>query len=245
MRIVVVGGTGQTGRLLVEALRGRGHEAVPASPSTGIDAFSGVGLEEALAGTDVVIDVTNPPSRDEAAATEFFRVTSENLTAVGGKAGVRHHVVLSIIGLERASDLAYYRAKLAQEAAVRAGEVPYTIVRAAQFLEFLGDLLQANTEGDEIRLGPVRVQPIALSDLVSHLVEIAEGDPAGGTVEAAGPEVLAMDEIGRRLAAPGQRVKSDGKPFFGADVPVDALVAGPSAHLGRTTLSAWLAANES
>lgn len=245
MRVVVVGGTGQTGRLLVEALRGRGHEVVPASPSTGIDAFGGAGLDEALTGTDVVIDVTNPPSQEEAAATEFFRVTSENLTAAGGKAGVRHHVVLSIVGLERASDLAYYRAKLAQEAAVRDGGVPYTIVRAAQFFEFLGVLLQANTVGDEIRLGPVRVQPIALADLVARLVEIAESEPVGGTVEAAGPEVLAMDEIGRRLATPGQRVTSDGKPFFGADVPVDALVAGPSAYRGPTTLSAWLAGRAS
>jgi uncharacterized protein YbjT (DUF2867 family) len=240
MRIVVVGGTGQTGRLLVEALRARGHEAVPASPSTGVNAFTGDGLEQVLTGTDIVIDVTNPPSAGEAEATEFFRATSENLTTAGAKAGVRHHVVLSVIGLEPASDLAYYRAKLAQEAAVRAGGVPYTIVRAAQFFEFLDVIMQANTRGDEITLAPVRVQPIALSDLVTHLAGVAESTPADGTVEVAGPEALALDEIGRRLAAPGQRVTSGGRPFFGADIPVDALVAGPSAFLAPTTLDMWM-----
>jgi uncharacterized protein YbjT (DUF2867 family) len=243
MRIVVAGGTGQTGRLLVEALRAGGHEVVPASPSTGVDVFTGAGLEDALTGTDVVIDVTNPPSQDEESATAFFRTTSENLTSAGAKAGVRHHVALSILGLEDASDLAYFRAKLAQEAAVRSGGVPYTIVRAAQFFEFLDVLVQANTRGDEIHLGPMRLQPIALSDLVVHLTEVAGAEPVNGTVEVAGPEALALDEIGRRLAAPGQRVLSDGRPFFGADIPVDALVAGPSAHLAPTTLAAWLAAN--
>jgi uncharacterized protein YbjT (DUF2867 family) len=241
MRIVVAGGTGQTGRLLVEALRERGHEAVPASPSTGVNAFTGDGLEQALTGTEVMIDVTNPPSADEAEATEFFRVSSESLTTAGAKAGVRHHVVLSIVGLERASDLAYYRAKLAQEAAVRSGGVPYTIVRAAQFFEFLDVMLQANTRDGEIALGPVLVQPIALSDLVAHLAGIAESAPVDGTVEVAGPEVLALDEIGRRLAAPGLRVTSGDRPFFGADIPVDALVAGPSAVLAPTTMDAWLA----
>ncbi|MDI6103180.1 SDR family oxidoreductase [Actinoplanes sp. NEAU-A12] len=242
MKIVVVGGTGQTGRLLVEALGARGHEAVPASPSTGVDAFGGAGLEDALTGADVVIDVTNPPSQDEAEATAFFRTTSANLTAVGSKTGVRHHVVLSIIGLEEASDLAYYRAKLAQEAAVRAGGVPWTIVRATQFFEFLDVLIQANTRGDEIHLSPLRLQPIALSDLVDYLTRIAESEPADGTVEVAGPEALTLDEAGRRLAAPGRQVISDGKPFFGADIPVDALVAGPTAHLAPTTLAKWLAA---
>ncbi|GIE80481.1 LysR family transcriptional regulator [Actinoplanes philippinensis] len=240
MRIVVAGGTGQTGRLLVDALRERGHEAVPASPSTGVNAFTGDGLEQALIGTDVVIDVTNAPSTDEAEATEFFRVSSENLTTAGAKAGVRHHVVLSIIGLERASDLAYYRAKLAQEEAVRSGGVPYTIVRAAQFFEFLDVILQANTRGGEIALAPLRVQPIALSDLVDHLAVIAESDPVDGIVEAAGPQPMALDEIGRRLAAPGLDVTSGGRPFFGADIPVDALVAGPSAYLAPTTLESWL-----
>jgi uncharacterized protein YbjT (DUF2867 family) len=242
MKIVVAGGTGQTGRLLVEVLRAGGHDVVPASPSTGVDAFTGAGVEDALTGAEVVIDVTNPPAQDEEAATEFFRATSENLTTAGAKTGVRHHMVLSIIGLEDASDLPYYRAKLAQEAAVRAGGVPYTIVRAAQFFEFLDVLMRANTRGDVIRLAPVRMQPIALSDLVAYLAGIAAAEPVDGTVEVAGPEVLALDEIGRRLAADGETVTSDGQPFFGAVIPVDALVAGPSAHLAPTTLADWLAA---
>jgi uncharacterized protein YbjT (DUF2867 family) len=239
MKVVVVGGTGQTGRLLVEALRGQGHEALPASPSTGVDAVTGAGLATALAGADVVVDVTNSPYQDETAATEFFRVSSANLAAAEKEAGVRHHVVLSIVGLEAAGDLAYYRAKLAQEVAVRSGGVPHTIVRSTQFFEFLDPILQANTVGDEVRLAPLRMQPIALADLVGILVEIAGSEPLDGTVEVAGPQVLALDEIGRRLVAPGQRVTAGDKPFFGADVPVDALVAGPSARLGRTTLAEW------
>lgn len=240
MKVVVVGGTGQTGRLLIEALRARGHEAVPASPSTGVNAFTGDGLESALAGAAVVVDVTNPVSREEQAATEFFRVISENLTAAGSKAGVRHHIVLSIVGLERGSQLPYYRAKLAQEAAVRAGGVPYTIVRATQFFEFIPDvLIPANTDGDVVRLAPLRMQPIALADLAEILAEIVESAPADGTIEVAGPEVLLLDEAGRQLAAPGQRVTSDGKPYFGADIPVDALVPDSSARLGTTTFADW------
>ncbi|MBB2942484.1 uncharacterized protein YbjT (DUF2867 family) [Actinoplanes lutulentus] len=236
MRVVVAGGTGQTGTLLVEALRTRGHEAIAASRSTGVDLITGEGLAEVLEGADVVVDVTNAPPENQ---DDFFRTATENLTAAENKAGVRHHVVLSIVGLEPASDLAYYRAKLTQEAAVRSGGVDYTIVRATQFFEFLGAILGANTDGDEIRLAPVKVQPIALADLVVLLAETAESEPVNGTVEVAGPEVLALDEIGRRLAEPGQRVTSDGKPFFGADIPIDALVAGPGARLGSTTLAVW------
>ncbi|WP_328460986.1 NAD(P)H-binding protein [Actinoplanes sp. NBC_00393] len=242
MKVVVVGATGQTGRLLVDALRARGHEVVPAARSTGVDAFTGAGLKEALTGADVVVDVTNPVSREEEATTGFFRTSAENLTAAGREAGVGHHVVLSIVGLERGSALPYYRAKLAQEAAVRAGGVPYTIVRATQFFEFIPDvLIPANTDGDVVRLAPLRMQPIALSDLAGILVEIAESAPADGTVEVAGPHELLLDEAGRRLAAPGQRVTSDGKPYFGADIPVDALLPGPGARLGTTTFAEWRA----
>ncbi|MEU4428799.1 NAD(P)H-binding protein [Actinoplanes sp. NPDC024001] len=240
MKVVVVGATGQTGRLLVEALRAGGHEVVPAARSTGIDAFTGAGLDEALAGADVVVDVTNPATREEQAVTDFFRTSTRNLTAAESKAGVGHHVVLSIVGLERGSELPYYRGKLAQEEAVRAGGVPYTIVRATQFFEFIPDvLIPANTDGDVVRLAPLQMRPIALSDLVEILVEIAGSKPVDGTVEVAGPEVLLLDEAGRRLVAPGQRVTSDGKPYFGADMPVDALVPGPDARLGTTTFDAW------
>jgi uncharacterized protein YbjT (DUF2867 family) len=242
MKVVVVGATGQTGRLLVDALRARGHEVVPAARSTGVDAYTGAGLAEALTGADVVIDVTNPASREEEATTGFFRTSTENLTAAGSEAGVGHHVVLSIVGLERGSALPYYRAKLAQEVAVRAGGVPYTIVRATQFFEFIPDVLMpANTDGDVVRLAPLRMQPIALSDLAGILVEIAESAPADGTVEVAGPEVLLLDEAGRQLAAPGQRVTSDGRPYFGADIPVDALLPGPGARLGTTAFAEWRA----
>ncbi|MEV6298937.1 SDR family oxidoreductase [Actinoplanes sp. NPDC051861] len=237
MNVVVVGGTGRTGGLLVQALIKRGHDTITASRSTGVNAFTGEGLEAALTGADVIVDVTNPPEGQDSA--EFFRVTSENLTAAGSKAGIRNHIVLSIIGLERATDLAYYRAKLAQEAAVRASGAGHTIVRAAQFFEYIPVILRFNTDGDEIRLAPVEFQPIALTDLIDILVEVVEAEPLNATIEVAGPEVLAVDEAGRRLAAPGQRVTTGGKPFFGADIPVDALVAGPSARLGRTTFDEW------
>ncbi|GIE65564.1 NmrA family transcriptional regulator [Actinoplanes palleronii] len=250
MVVVVVGGTGQTGTLLVEELRARGHEAVAAARSTGVDVISGGGLEQALAGADVVVDVLNTTEQEEAAATAFFRESSENVAAAARAAGVRHHVLLSIVGLEAASDLAYYRAKLAQEAAVKAGGVPYTIVRATQFHTFLAPLIRANSVDGEARLAPVNLQPIDLADLTTILADVVESEPAstasaggtGGTVEVAGPEVLPLDEIGRRLA-PDLKITSDGKPFFGANVPVNALVAGPGARLGTITLADWQAAD--
>lgn len=228
MKVVVAGGTGQTGKLLVEALRARGHEVVPASPSTGVDAITGAGLAESLAGAGVVVDVTNPPVPETAA--DFFRTMSENLTAAERAAGVGHHVVLSIVGLEPAGALPYYQAKLAQEAAVHGGGVAYTIVRATQFFEFLGAVLDSGACGDD-----VQVQPIALSDLVEFLVEIVEGEPAG-TVEVAGPEVFTLGEAARRLGRDGHR---PGGGWMGVDIPANALVAGPGARRGPTTLADW------
>ncbi|BBH64083.1 NmrA family transcriptional regulator [Actinoplanes sp. OR16] len=222
MKAVIVGGTGQTGRLLVEALRARGHEAIPASRSTGVDVITGKGVDEVLTGADVVVDVTNAP--DYGTAAQFFRESSENLTAAERTAGVGHHVVLSIVGLEPGEAHPYYRAKLGQEAAVKAGGVDYTIVRATQFFEFLDTVVGSGTSGPDVRL-----QPVALSDLVAYLVEIAEGAPVNGIVEIAGPEVVTIGELG----------STAGSGWMGADVEDGALVAGPGARLGSTTLAAW------
>ncbi|MEU4688115.1 NAD(P)H-binding protein [Actinoplanes sp. NPDC023714] len=221
MKAVVVGGTGQSGKLLVEALRERGHEVIPASPSTGVDAVTGEGLAGALDGADVVVDVTNPSD------PALFAPLSENLAAAERAAGVRHHVVLSIVGLEPAGGHPYYQAKLAQEAAVKAGGVDYTIVRATQFFEFLDTIIGMGTSAPDLRM-----QPVALSDLVAYLVEVVEGAPVNGIVEVAGPEVLTLGEIG----------STAGRGWMGVDIPAGALVAGPGARLGSTTLAAWRAA---
>jgi uncharacterized protein YbjT (DUF2867 family) len=245
MKVVVVGGTGQVGRLIVPELRRSGHETVVAARSTGVDAVTGEGLSKALEGADAVLDLTNTQERDERKATEYFRTTSANIVAAGAKAGVRHHVPLSIVGVDRVPDLAYYRAKLAQEKAVTDGDVPFTIVRATQFDEFLEWLLGMTVSAGVARLSPVRVQPIALADLVPMLFDIVTGPALNGTVEVAGPEVLPLDEIGRRLL-PGVRVASDpAHPAFSGVAPGErALLAGPDARLGTTTLAAWQAARK-
>jgi uncharacterized protein YbjT (DUF2867 family) len=215
MKVVVAGGTGQTGKPLVEALRARGHDVLPASPSTGVDAFTGAGLADALTGADVVVDVTNPadPAR--------FGTLAGNLAAAERTAGVTHHVALSIVGLEPAGGHPYYQAKLAQEAAVRAGGVDYTIVRATQFFEFLDTIVGSGQSGPDLE-----IQPIALDDVVAYLVEVVESSPVNGVVEVAGPQVFTLGELGA----------TGGSGWMGVDVPLNALVAGPGARLGSTTL---------
>jgi uncharacterized protein YbjT (DUF2867 family) len=242
MKVVIAGGTGQTGRLVSRALRAAGHEAVPASPSTGVDAVTGAGLRDVVSGAEAVLDVTNSPSRDEQVATDFFRAGSVNLLAAGRAAGVRHHVVLSIVGVDLVERLPYYRAKVAQEQAVREGGVPFTIVRATQFFEFLPSIVDFNTEGGVARLDGTLLQPVDLTELAGILSEVVTGPAGGGVLDVAGPEVLALDEIGRRVR-PGAEVESDeaNRAFFGAEVPAGALIAGPGARLGRVDLAAWLA----
>jgi uncharacterized protein YbjT (DUF2867 family) len=238
MRIVVVGGTGQVGRAVTGVLEKRGHQAVPVSRSTGVDAYTGQGLGEALRGADAVLDTTRTPSLEEGIATEFLRTSTGNLLAAEREAGVKLHVPVSIIGLERVPELGYYRAKLAQEATIAAGPTPYTMLRAAQFIEFLPTILAGNVHDGVARLPPSYLQPIAVADLAEILADVLTSPPVNGIVEAAGPEALTLDEIGRRLL-PGVRVITDptAKPLFGAALPVRALVPGPRAIKGWTSLA--------
>jgi uncharacterized protein YbjT (DUF2867 family) len=238
MRIVIVGGSGQVGRAVTAVLRSRGHDAVPVSRTSGVDAYTGKGLAEALAGADAVLDTTRTPSLDEAAATDYLRTSTGNLLAAEDEAGVRLHVPVSIIGMERVPELGYYRAKLVQEATIRNGPVPYTMLRAAQFIEFLPTILAGNVHDGVARLPASCLQPIAVADLAEILADVLTAPATNDVVEAAGPEVLALDEIGRRLL-PGVRVITDpaAKPLFGAALPERALVAGPGARIGRTSLA--------
>jgi uncharacterized protein YbjT (DUF2867 family) len=240
MRVVVVGGTGQVGRAVTAVLEKRGHDVVPVSRSNGVDAYTGKGLAAALDGAGAVLDTTRTPSLEQAAATEFLRTSTSNLLAAERTAGVRLHVPVSIIGLERVPELGYYRAKLVQEATIAGGAVPYTMLRAAQFMEFLPTILAGNVRDGVARLPASYLQPIAVADLAEILADVLTAAPANGIVEAAGPEALPLDEIGRRLL-PGVRVVTDptAKPLFGAGLPERALVPAPGARLGRTTLASF------
>jgi uncharacterized protein YbjT (DUF2867 family) len=241
MRVVVIGGSGQVGRAVTAVLRERGHDAVPVSRSSGVDAYTGAGLPEVLSGADAVLDATRTPSLEERAATDYLRTSSVTLLAAERAAGVRLHVPVSIVGMQRVPELGYYRAKLVQEATIADGGVPFTMLRATQFLEFLPTVLAGNVHDGVARLPASLVQPIAVADLAEILADVLTAPPAYGIVEAAGPEPLALDEIGRRLL-PGVRVETDpgARPWFGAALPERALLPAPGARLGRTTLADWL-----
>ncbi|MFI7546731.1 SDR family oxidoreductase [Actinoplanes sp. NPDC049599] len=245
MKIVVIGGTGLIGSQLVAQLRGRGHEAVPASPASGVDTITGAGLAEALAGARVVVDVANSPSFDDHAVLDFFRTSGRNVLAAERAAGVGHHVALSVVGADRLADSGYLRAKLAQEELVKEAGVPWTIVRATQFFEFLGAIAGAATTDGTVRVPPALMQPVASADVAATLAEVALGAPVNGTIELAGPEQVPMDDlIGRYLAATG-----DGRPvtadpharYFGAEPDLKALVPAGEHRTGGTDLAGYLA----
>src|SRR5829696_8102094 len=188
MKIVIIGGTGLIGTKLVRRLEDQGHDPVPASPDTGVNAVTGEGLPEVLAGAQVVVDVANAPAWDDAAVLDFFQTSSRNLLSAEAPAGVGHHVTLSVVGADRLPDSGYLRAKIAQEEMVKAGPIPYTIVRATQFFEFISRIADSSTDGDTVRLPPALVQPEAADDVVSALADVAVGVPLNDTVELAGPE---------------------------------------------------------
>ena len=206
MKIVVIGGSGLIGKKLVPILRKRGHEAVSASPSSGVNALTGEGLAEALAGANVVVDVSNSPSWADAAVMEFFDTSTRNLLAAEAAAGVGHHVALSVVGADRMPDSGYMRAKVNQEKLIEAGGVPYTIVRATQFFEFLGGIADSGAEGDTVRLSTAPMQPLAADDVAAALADVAVGAPLNATVELAGPEAMSIAEfVGRFMAASGDK----------------------------------------
>lgn len=244
MKIVIIGGSGLIGTKLAARLRQGGHEVVAASPSTGVNTITGAGLNEALAGAQVVVNVANSPSFEDQAVLEFFEKTGRNLSAAEAVAGVKHHVALSIVGTDRLPDSGYMRAKVAQEKLVERGKTPYTIVRATQFYEFLAAIGESGVVDGSIRLPSALMQPIAADDVASILAEIAVGAPANAIVEIAGPEPLPMAEAVRRvLTAKGdsREVKGDaGARYFGALLDDRSLTPSDHPRLGPTSLEAWL-----
>ncbi|MGV9756664.1 SDR family oxidoreductase [Streptomyces tricolor] len=242
MKIVVIGGTGLIGSQVVALVRANGHEAVPAAPSTGVDAVTGEGLARAVEGADVVVDVSNSPSFDAGPALDFFTRSARHLCAAEREAGVRHHVVLSIVGVDQVPDYGYYRAKVAQEEAVRGSGVPYSIVRATQFFEFIAPVMNMTTEGAEVRLPSTRLRPMASADVAAAVAEAAQGEPSDGIREIAGPEAYGLDRLGEiTLAAKpdGRTVVTDetAGPFAGMP---DVLTGDGAAHLASTRYEDWL-----
>jgi len=245
MKIVVIGGSGLIGSRLVNALRGCGHDALAASPRTGVNSITGEGLAHALAGADTVVDVANAPSWDDQAVLDFFETSSRNLLAAEAAAGVGHHVALSIVGSQRLPDTGYFRAKAAQELLIKASGMPYTILRATQFFEFVGAIVQSFAVGEAIHASPALIQPVAADDVVAALTDIVLAAPVNGTLEIAGPEALPIDELaGRFLQASGDRRKvlpDVNARYFGAVLDDQSLTAGKTARLGAIRYEDWLA----
>jgi uncharacterized protein YbjT (DUF2867 family) len=244
MKIVVIGGTGLIGSSLVDKLRKDGHEPLAAAPNTGVNTVTGEGLAEALEGAQVVVDVANAPAWEDQAVLEFFQTSSGNLLAAEAAAGVGHHVALSVVGAERLPDSGYLRAKVAQEELVKAGPIPYTIVRATQFFEFIGRIADSSTENGTVRVSPAVIQPEAAADVSSTLADVALGAPLNDTVELAGPEALPLDELVRRfLKASGdpREVTADvHAPYFGAELDDNSLTPGDDARIAPTRFEDWL-----
>ena len=244
MKLVIIGGTGLIGSKLVTDLRTQGHEATPASPDTGVNTLTGAGLADALHGASVVVDVSNSPSFEEKAVMDFFTTSTRNLLSYAAAAGVRHYVALSVVGTERISDSPYLRAKNAQEALIRGGGIPYTIVHATQFFEFVKRIADEATVGSTVRLPPVFIQPMAADDVAKAVARVAVGAPANGTVEVAGPEQFRFDELIRRgLEArndPRQVVVDPHARYFGAELGERALIPGTGAQLGEIHFQQWL-----
>src|SRR5437870_6480788 len=238
MKIVVIGGTGLIGSKTVPTLRQGGHEVVAASPNTGVNSITGEGLREAMAGTQVVIDLANSPSFEDKAVLEFFETSGRNLLAAEAAAGVRHHVPLSIVGTDRTPDNGYFRAKVAQEKLIEKSGIPYTIIRSTQFLEFLGGIAASSADGKIVRLSPGLFQPIAADDVAAIVADVALAAPRNGIVEIAGPERAPFNEIvARYLKALGDpsRVVSDPEArYFGGRVEERSLVPLGEARLGRS-----------
>jgi uncharacterized protein YbjT (DUF2867 family) len=244
MKIVVIGGTGLIGSKTVAILRQGGHEVVAASPKSGINTITGEGLKEAMAGARVVIDLTNSPSFEDRAVLEFFETSGRNLVAAESAAGVRHHVALSIVGTDRTPDNGYFRAKVAQEKLIVTSGIPYTIIRATQFLEFLGGIAASSADGNTVRLSPGLFQPIAADDVAPVVAEVALAAPRNGIVEIAGPERAPFNEIVARylkaIGDPREVVCDPEARYFGGRVEERSLVPLGEARLGRIGLDEWL-----
>jgi uncharacterized protein YbjT (DUF2867 family) len=244
MKIVVIGGTGLIGSKLVNRLREHGHEAVAAAPNTGVNTLTGEGLAEVLKGASVVVDVSNSPSWEDAAVLNFFETSTRNLLSYGGAAGVGHHVALSVVGTDRLSESGYFRAKIAQEKLIKESSIPYTIIQATQFFEFLKGLADISVIDGKVHVPPVLFQPMSADDVASAVGKAAVGPPANGIVEIAGPEQFRIDElVRRRLAAlkDSREVIADRNALYsGARITDETLVPDKNARLGETRFETWL-----
>ena len=246
MKIIVIGGTGLIGSKLVAKLRANGHDPLAASPGTGVDVVSGQGLAEALAGAHVVVDVSNAPDWGDVAVMDFFQTSARNILAAETAAGIGHHVALSVVGTERLQGSGYFRAKLAQEEAVKAAAIPCTILRATQFFEFIGRIADSSSNHGTVRLPPLFFQPQAADDVAAALADIAEGAPVNGTVELAGPERFRLDELVRRYLRASKdprHVVTDARaPYYGLEITDErALIPGDHPRIGATRFADWLA----
>jgi uncharacterized protein YbjT (DUF2867 family) len=244
MKFVIIGGSGLIGKKLVKMLREKGHEVVPASPSSGVNTLTGEGLSAALSGARVVVDVANSPSFEDKPVLEFFETSGRNLLAAEKVAGVRHHVALSVVGTDGLQASGYFRAKMAQEKLIKASSIPYTIVRATQFFEFVGGIAESGRDGQQVRLSPAMMQPIASDDVAAALADVAIAEPLNGTVDVAGPEPIRMDELVRRfLKAHGdsREVVTDPQAgYFGTAVDDRSLRPAGEARIGPTRYGDWL-----
>jgi uncharacterized protein YbjT (DUF2867 family) len=247
MKIVVIGGTGRIGSNVVRRLDAQGHDPVAAAPNTGVDTITGEGLAEVMAGADVVVDVSNAPVWEDDAVREFFTTSTRNLLAAERDAGVGHHVAVSIVGADLLPDSGYLRAKVAQEAEIEAGSIPYTIMRATQFFEFLPQIVESGAEGDSVRLSTGLMQLVAADDVAATVTELATARPVGGRVELGGPEALGIDAWGRRLfAATGDERTVVADPharYYGTELAGGELTPGEGARIGAIDFDAWFAAH--
>jgi uncharacterized protein YbjT (DUF2867 family) len=244
MKIVVIGGTGLIGSKLVNKLREHGHEAIAASPNSGVNTLTGEGLAEVLKGASVAVDVSNSPNWEDAAVLNFFETSTRNLLSYEAAAGVKHHVALSVVGTQRLSESGYFRAKIAQEKLIKESSIPYSIVHATQFFEFLKGLADISMVGGKVHLPPVSFQPMAADDVATAVGKIAVGQPVNGVVEIAGPEQFRLDELVRRRLAilkdPREVVADPNALYSGARISDKTLVPEKNARLGETRFETWL-----
>ena len=249
MKVVIIGGSGLIGKKLSALLQQAGHTVTSASPSSGVNSVTGEGLDQALAGARVVVDVTNSPSFEDEAVMRFFQASTQNLLAAAAKAGVQHYVALSVVGAERVPASGYFRAKIAQESLIKNAKVPYTIVRATQFFEFLMPIAHGSTVGETVRLSSALIQPIAAADVAAALAEVVSQEPLNGTCDVAGPQAVPLDDLIRRVLQahqdPRKVVTDAGALYFGTRLDDKSLVPHGAARTGKTSLEKWLASSSS
>jgi uncharacterized protein YbjT (DUF2867 family) len=245
MKIVVIGGTGLIGTKLASKLRQQGHEVVAAARSTGVDAITGEGLDKVLSSAEIVVDVANSPSFEDRAVLTFFETSGRNLLAAEAAAKVQHHVALSVVGADRLPENGYFRAKLAQENLIKASRIPYTILRATQFFEFVGGIVDSSSDGKIVRLSPALFQPVASDDVAAALADVTLGAPVNGSVELAGPEKFSLDEFARKYLIatkdPRKVVADIHARYFGTELNDRSLMPGKNPRLGSVRFEDWLA----